>query len=215
MSTTIERDEEELAGRPRARIVAAATELFFARGYSGLMMDELASELGMSKKTLYVYFGGKDEVVRAVLERFAGELRAEADRLLADRQLSFAEKLRGFAQAATERLGRVRPEMLADLERAAPKLHRWVLELRAKHLPYIFRAVYRRKGSCVGAVRDEVSPVFASEFYLHAMQGLMQGGVLQRLKTRPEAAFEQGLRIFFGGLLTSSGEKEYEKLFPR
>jgi Transcriptional regulator len=214
MSTTIERDEEELAGRPRARIVAAATELFFARGYSGLMMDELASELGMSKKTLYVYFGGKDEVVRAVLERFAGELRAEADRLLADRQLSFAEKLRGFAQAATERLGRVRPEMLADLERAAPKLHRWVLELRAKHLPYIFGR-FIEEGQLRGAVRDEVSPVFASEFYLHAMQGLMQGGVLQRLKTRPEAAFEQGLRIFFGGLLTSSGEKEYEKLFPR
>lgn len=198
----------------RARILAVARERFFARGYSGLMMDDLAGELRMSKKTLYVYFGGKDEVVKAVLEQFASELRAEAERLLAERRLSFAEKLRGFAQAAMERLARVRPEMLADLERSAPRLHRAVLELRAKNLPYIFGR-FIEEGQLCGAVREEVSPAFASEFYLHAMQGLMHGGALQRLKTKPEAAFEQGLRIFFGGLLTEAGENDYEKLFPR
>lgn len=211
MSGVLQPDGEDGS---RAKILECAGELFFARGYSGLMMDDLAAELGMSKKTLYVYFRGKDDVVKSVLERFASGLRAEADRLLEDRQLGFAEKLRGFARAAMERLARVRPEMLADLERSAPKLHRWVLELRAKHLPYIFGR-FIEEGQASGMVRGEVGPVFASEFYLHAMQGLMQGGTLQRLKTRPEAAFEQGLRIFFGGLLTPAGEKEYETLFPR
>jgi len=197
----------------RARIVARARERFFSRGYSGLMMDQLAAELGMSKKTLYVHFAGKDEVVEAVLEEFAAGLRAEADRLLAERTLNFAEKLRGFAQAAMERLARVKPKILEDLEASAPRLHRTVLELRAKNLPYIFGR-FIEEGQLCGAVRAEVSPVFASEFYLHAMQGLMQGGALQRLKTTPEAAFEQGLRIFFSGLLTPAGEKEYEMLFP-
>lgn len=206
-------EADEVAVKVRARIVARASEMFFARGYSAMMMDDLAAELGMSKKTLYVYFGGKDDLVKTVLERFAGEMRAEADRMFEERQLRFAEKLRGFARAAMERLARVRPEILADLERCAPKLHQSVQELRAKNLPYVFGR-FIEEGQRCGAVREDVSPVFASEFYLHAMQGLMQSGALQRLKTRPEAAFEQGLRIFFGGLLTPSGEKEYEKLFP-
>ncbi len=207
------RRKETAADGVSVKILGCARERVFAAGYSAFKMDDLAAELGMSKKTLYVYFRGKDDLVRAVFEAFAAGLRSEAERLLAERGLGFAEKLRGFAQAAVGRLARVRPEILADLQRGAPRLHRHVQELRAKNLPYIFGR-FIEEGQRAGAVREDVSPVFASEFYLHAMQGLMQPEVLQRLRTRPELAFEEGLRIFFGGLLTAAGKKEYEKLFP-
>ena len=40
----------------RVRILEAARAHLFAYGYSALTMDALAHDLGMSKKTLYVYF---------------------------------------------------------------------------------------------------------------------------------------------------------------
>src|SRR5215216_6135990 len=82
--------------RIRHRILAQARTDFFAHGYSRLTMDELATELGMSKKTLYVHFAGKDEIITAVIDHLATEIRADADRLLRDRGLNLAEKLRGF-----------------------------------------------------------------------------------------------------------------------
>ena len=36
-------------------------------------MDALAAELGMSKKTLYVHFAGKDEIIGALIGGFAAE----------------------------------------------------------------------------------------------------------------------------------------------
>jgi hypothetical protein len=39
--------------------------------------------------------------------------------------------------------------------------------------------------------------------------------VLQRLHLGPESVFENSIDLFFGGLLTPAGRKEYEKLFPR
>ncbi|HVU23520.1 MAG TPA: helix-turn-helix domain-containing protein, partial [Opitutus sp.] len=58
------------AADPRTRIVTAARVHLFTYGYSALTMDDLARELGMSKKTLYVHFPGKDALVEAVLGQF-------------------------------------------------------------------------------------------------------------------------------------------------
>src|SRR5688572_11708246 len=80
-----------------ARIVRQAREHLFSHGYCQCTMDELAAELGMSKKTLYAHFSSKDDIVRAVLEQLGAEIRADADALFVDRSLTFAEKLRGFA----------------------------------------------------------------------------------------------------------------------
>lgn len=208
-----ENEKENEGGGVGRRIVGAARELLFSRGYRAFTMDDLAGELGMSKKTLYVHFRSKDAMIGAVLDEFAGGLRVEAERLLADRALGFAEKLRGFAGVAVERLGRVSPELLAELQRFAPELNRRVQELRGKNLVYIFGR-FIEAGQMSGEVRETVSPVFASEFYLHAMQGLLEPAALQRLRVGPKQVFENAMRIFFGGLLTPAGQKDYEKLFP-
>src|SRR5882724_5109221 len=52
------------------RIVARAR--FFAHGFRSVTMDDLAAELGMSKKTLYAEFSSKTALLRAVLlDKFA------------------------------------------------------------------------------------------------------------------------------------------------
>ncbi|MGN6719163.1 MAG: helix-turn-helix domain-containing protein, partial [Candidatus Binatia bacterium] len=45
------------------RIVSAARAHFFAHGFRSVTMDDLAAELGMSKKTLYAQFPSKTELL--------------------------------------------------------------------------------------------------------------------------------------------------------
>lgn len=197
----------------RERILAQSRQHLFSYGYSAFTMDELAAELGMSKKTVYVHFRGKDAIIRAVINEFAAEVRADAEAILAQPRLTFAEKLRSFAEGMMERLGRVRPAVMRDLQRSAPHLHRYLQQVRSENIAYTFGR-FIEEGQLAGAVRGEVSPVFAGEFYVHAMQGMMGGETLQRLQLSPAETFDRALRIFFGGLLTPAGHKEYEKLFP-
>src|SRR5215472_15034479 len=57
----------------RQRIVDAARAHFFSHGFRSVTMDDLAEELGISKKTLYAHFPGKIELLEAVLaNKFAG-----------------------------------------------------------------------------------------------------------------------------------------------
>ena len=51
----------------RQRIVDAARGHFFSHGFRSVTMDDLALELGVSKKTLYAHFPGKFDLLEAVL----------------------------------------------------------------------------------------------------------------------------------------------------
>lgn len=75
--TEIERQLEafsntEAAGtkeRRRRRILQAATELFIQRGYRKTSVDEVASQAGVAKGTVYLYFKTKaDLMIQAIVE---------------------------------------------------------------------------------------------------------------------------------------------------
>ncbi len=63
----------------RERILAAATAAFAARGYDGASMDAIASRTHTTRALINYYFGSKEKLYGAVLQRVYGEIReAEA-----------------------------------------------------------------------------------------------------------------------------------------
>jgi len=194
------------------RIVRQARLHFFAHGYCQCNMDELATELGMSKKTLYVHFSSKDELIGAVIEELGREIRANADALIANRQLNFAEKLRGFAEGMVERLTKLNPRAMRELQRFAPDLYHRLAEMREKNIPYVFGR-FIEEGQLAGMVRPDLDTAFAVQFFLQAMHGLIQPAAMERLGATPREILPRAIDLFFGGMLTPAGRKEHEKLF--
>ncbi len=58
----------------RAAIIAAATPLFLANGYSKISMEKIAAAAPVSKATLYNHFASKDELLEAVITQFCSAL---------------------------------------------------------------------------------------------------------------------------------------------
>lgn len=84
------------AARTRAELLAVATEVFAEVGYSGARVDDIAERTRTTKRMIYYYFGGKEQLYRAVLENaYRGIREAEqsidvddADPIAAVRQLA-------------------------------------------------------------------------------------------------------------------------------
>lgn len=62
--------------RQRARILAAAEDLFGQRGIDRVLMNEIVDVTGIRASTLYEYFAGKDEIVWTIVEQRIREAEA-------------------------------------------------------------------------------------------------------------------------------------------
>jgi AcrR family transcriptional regulator len=56
----------------RDRILQAAYNLFYEKGFSRVGVDAVAKSAGLTKRTLYQHFRSKDNLLAAVLERQSG-----------------------------------------------------------------------------------------------------------------------------------------------
>lgn len=64
------------ADRTRAEILDVAQREFARHGYAGARVDEMAALMRTTKRMIYYYFGGKEKLYIAVLEKAYGEVRA-------------------------------------------------------------------------------------------------------------------------------------------
>lgn len=62
---------------PKERIAAKAEELFMQYGIRSVSMDDIAQQLGMSKKTLYQYYADKDELINSMIDRHITEMQSD------------------------------------------------------------------------------------------------------------------------------------------
>lgn len=79
------------SGDTRARLIAAAVELFTRHSYAGTSLQMIADELGFTKAAIYYHFRTREQLLCAVLEPILDELQTI---------IETAESLRGNAARA-------------------------------------------------------------------------------------------------------------------
>ncbi|MGI8329348.1 TetR family transcriptional regulator [Actinomadura scrupuli] len=75
-ATTANGERQRDAERTRAEIIEVATKEFARQGYDGARVDEIAALTRTTKRMIYYYFGGKEQLYIAVLEKAYTEVRA-------------------------------------------------------------------------------------------------------------------------------------------
>lgn len=191
------------------RILEAARDRIFRSGLRALTMDDLARDLGVSKKTLYVHFPSKEAIAEQIVDFIGRTMRARFDAIFDNTKLSFSEKMCAISEHIGSTLAKINPAMLRDFQQQAPALFKKIDELRQKNIPYVFGRLLR-EGQAAGLVRAEVDVTFASEFWLQAMRGLMHPDTLERTQLSPRQTLDKAIGVFLGGVLSPAGRKDYE-----
>ena len=91
----------------RARLLQAARELFFSRGYAGVSIQEICDKAGVTKGAFYHHFSGKDAVYRSLFTAHLDLYLESHDRLPA--QAGASERFRMLAECTfhlAQELGR-------------------------------------------------------------------------------------------------------------
>jgi AcrR family transcriptional regulator len=94
-------DRKRNAERTKHEILAAATREFAEHGLSGARVDAIATRTRTTKRMIYYYFGGKEKLYIAVLEKVYADIRAMENALRLD-QLDPEAAIRRLVEATFE-----------------------------------------------------------------------------------------------------------------
>lgn len=89
--------KDEVAALKRERIVEAAAQLFYDRGYEKTTLDAVADALGVTKPFIYGHFKSKAELLADICTRGVGASLVAIDAVLVS-EATPTEKLRQFSR---------------------------------------------------------------------------------------------------------------------
>ncbi len=92
VSKNIEKDGKQMDNKEK--ILEATIKVFNRKGLK-FTMDDIASELSMSKKTIYTVFRDKESMFFAMVDYCFDKIKESENEILSDDSLSTVEKIRG------------------------------------------------------------------------------------------------------------------------
>ncbi|MEO5741350.1 MAG: TetR/AcrR family transcriptional regulator [Vicinamibacterales bacterium] len=145
----------------RSRILVAAVAEFALRGFKGASMDAIAARTDTTRALINYYFGSKEKLYLAVLERVYAEIR-EAERLIDLNHLPPSEAIRSLVEFTYDYyVGHEYFVRIVVAENQAKGRHmKRSPEMRTLNRPIVdlLGAVIAR-GKAAGTFRADVDPV--------------------------------------------------------
>ena len=192
----------------RERILDKAQELFFRYGVKSVTMDDIARELGISKKTIYQHFEDKNAMV------FAGvEHHFECDRTLAEQmQINAPDPIAEVVMASEmmrQTMSGMNPTAIFDIKKYYPQA--WDLFSKYKK-EFILNLVKKnlRKGVEMGLYRPSVNVEVIARLRLEQIEMGLDPHIFPLGQFNPLETQLELLDHFLRGIVTLEGLNLYE-----
>ena len=169
-------------------------------------MDDLANELGISKKTLYAHFPGKIDMLEAVLADKFASVEARLKEATRTHPHDFPGALHELLACTQRELDEIKPPFVRDMRQKAPHVFKTVERRRAALIERYFGRLFV-EGQRAGMVRKDVPAKLMIEILLAMVQSIMNPPKMEELGMMPKNAFAGILKIVLEGALTTKGRK--------
>ena len=191
----------------RQRIVTAARRHFFAFGFRAVTMDDIAAELGMSKKTLYAHFRSKSELVQAAIADKQRAIEADLEQISCESSSDFPSAIQQFLAKMQRHLEEIHPPFMRDIQREAPEIFELV-EIRRRDLIHRYLSKILTQGREAGIIRKDIPIRLIIEIWLGVVQAVMNPNKLTELDLTPKAGFSAVISVIMEGLMTAEGRSK-------
>jgi AcrR family transcriptional regulator len=194
----------------RERILEHSRDEFLTRGFSKVTLDEIASDLGISKKTLYKFYPSKEELLRSSLHSMMRSAGWELERI-ASSDKPLVEKLATALMTMGRYVSKLRSETIADFHRFVPSLWREIEQYRQEQLiSRLVRMLTQARDERV--FRPEVDEQVLIYMLTSSIRAVINPAVLSKHSFSAEQAARSIFRVLFEGALTDEARKEFHVL---
>jgi AcrR family transcriptional regulator len=193
----------------KKRITLKAEEMFNKYGCTKVTMEEIAENLGISKKTLYKHFDNKEHVLKEIISTNKCAVDSFIETLLADDSMEFIEKLKRFMKFIANQSSRMDSLLMADLMKNHPDFWNDIKEFRNKKAHSNLSRLLQQ-GIKDGIFRKDIHTEVLVLGYVGAIHNLITPETLSTLPISANQVFKEIMKILFEGIFTPEGRKKYK-----
>lgn len=189
----------------KTTILEGTLQLFNQKGLK-FTMDDIARQLGMSKKTIYTVFREKEELFLAMVDYLFDSIKESEQMVVNDKRLSTVEKIRGVLGVMPESYRDIDFRQLYLLKDKYPKTYRQV-EVRLE-TGWETTIALLEQGMAEGVVRPVKIPILKMMMEA-ALEQFFQRDVLIQNNISYQDALQEVVCILVDGILTDkTGKRE-------
>ncbi|MGD8307757.1 MAG: TetR/AcrR family transcriptional regulator [Ignavibacteria bacterium] len=196
----------------RDKILNYSKELFFKEGFYKITMDTVASDLRISKKTIYKNFNSKESLIKSIVQSVKAEISENLDQIISSKDNSVL-KLIGINQLLGKLLMKLNDKWINDLKVYLPELWNEIDEFRTKRLYAAFSSIIS-KGQEEELIKGYPADMMVMIF-LSTLRGVVNNEFLLNSRYSYKDAVGTSLQVLFSGILTAKGKKIFKKSFSK
>src|SRR5690606_1058834 len=169
------------------------------QGFSKVLLDQVASELSISKKTIYKFFTSKEEIISACIDDVFTTIDAEVLPIMTDQSIGIIEKITRLPEIVAKHLMFFTRQQVVEIQRTFPHLWSKVLEqrkLRIERYEALFRAAKER-----GFIID-VDPKLLVHFFLVTIEAFTKESFMDEHNISYAESLQMVSKILLEGILS-------------
>lgn len=178
-------------------------DLLFLYGTKSITLDDIASRMGISKKTIYSCCPDKKNLVDRIVVDYLSSHRADAERVRSESRHAIDEVLQ-MARLARARMEQVSPAFLFDLNKYYPDIWARFEQYRTQE---IFGQVVDviKRGQQEGLFRTDLDTEIVAAMHLQHIRLLTEPGQQPRPERPVGDLIRHIISIFLQGIVTRKG----------
>ncbi len=153
------------------KILAGSEALFLKYGFKSITMDDIARELGISKKTLYQFFDDKNSLVDQTVSRHIDQEECMCEKL----GLEISNPI-DYMLMITDSFGDVKKQINQSILYDLKKYFKGSWDkLNQFRIDFIYKQVLDniKKGQALGLYHQEMNEKLVARFYIHLVDFMM------------------------------------------
>jgi len=187
----------------RDKILQKATDLFLNLGFKSVTMDDLAQDMGISKKTIYTHYKNKNVLVEACSMHVFHQISSGIDQIC-NLELNPIEELFEIKKFVLHHLKNEKSSPQYQLKKYFPRIYG---NLRGKQFGVMQECVISNleKGIKMGFYRDNLNKEFISRIYFSGITSIKDTDLFPTNKFDIPTLTDDYLEYHIRGIVTPKG----------
>lgn len=192
----------------QTKIIEQVEDKLFKDGFYKTTMDDVASELGMSKKTIYKFFPSKDDLVMAIAKHFMNGMKDKILPALSSDKNAI-EKLAELIGILAKASDKISPQRMDEIRKYFPNLWNEIDKFRTQMMFGNITKVIEQ-GKKEGLFIDYPTNIVMNVLVASVRNIVNPDFILNNNFSIIEAA-RYAFRIIIGGIVTDKGKKIFNQ----